>query len=93
MNEPHVEDLLHRIESLEREKRRWKLIGISSLSVLLVLLVLGGVFSVGTAFMVRAQHIAAEQAREAAIQERNAAERARWGAEQRAKKKAMEDGR
>jgi hypothetical protein len=104
MDEPRLEELLYRIETLEREKRRWKLIGIGSLSIVLVLLALGGVFSVGTAILAREAALrerdAVEQARQAEMRERDAAERARWEAlqaEQRARqaaeKKVREDGR
>jgi cell division protein FtsL len=91
MDEPRVEELLHRIETLEREKRRWKVIGIGSLSILLVIVLLGGLFSVATAVMMQAQHaralqaeqealmraMDAEQARQEAMRERDVAERAR----------------
>jgi hypothetical protein len=82
MDDSQVHELPTRIETLGRENRRWKLIGISSLSVLLVLLVLGGVFSVGAAFMAREQRDVALQAREEALRERDAAEQARQEAMQ-----------
>jgi hypothetical protein len=98
MDEPRLEELLHRIETLEREKRRWKSIGIGSLSVLVALVLFGGLFSVATAVVIRAQYVevlraeqeaamraldAAEQARQAALE---AEHRAKQAAEGRAKK-------
>ncbi len=98
MDEPRVEELLYRIETLEREKRRWKVIGIGSLSIVLILLLLGGLFSVGTAVMVRARYVEVLKAeREAAMRERDAAEQARRAAaleaEQRAKQGAEKNGK
>jgi hypothetical protein len=83
MDEPRLEELLYRIETLEKENRRWKRIGIGSLCILLVLVVFGGLFvSVGTVVMIRDQRQAAEQARQAEMREREAAEQARYAAEQ-----------
>jgi hypothetical protein len=82
MDHSQVHELLARIETLERANRRWKVIGISLLSVLAVLLVLGGVFSVGAAFMVRDQRDAALHAREEALRERDAAQQAHQAAMQ-----------
>jgi hypothetical protein len=97
MDEPRLEELLYRIETLEREKRRWKLIGIGSLCILLALVLVGGLFSIGTALLIQKQQVrairaeqealmraeeAAEQAHQAAMQEREVAERAREAAMQ-----------
>jgi hypothetical protein len=85
MDEPRLEELLSRIEILERENRRWKQIGIGALAMLLVFVLVGGLFSIGASL----RYVAEVRAvREAALRERDAAEQAHQAAleaEQRAR--------
>lgn len=93
MDEPRLDELMHRIATLEQDKRRWKLIGISAL-VVIALLLLGDIFFLGAAVLIQAQHAqalraeraAALQAQQAENEARQQAEDARHEAEQRAKR-------
>lgn len=71
MNEPRLEDLLARIAVLEREKQRWKAIGLGTLVVFVLFLMAGGLVVTG-AFVAQARAMQAAQA------ERLAAEAARY---------------
>jgi hypothetical protein len=89
MDEPLVDELRHRLQVLEQEKRRWKMIGITALVAFALLLVGGGAVVVGTASLfavqVREERMRAMEAeREARMQ----AERARMDAE-RARQEAQ----
>lgn len=92
MDEPLVDELRHRMQILEQEKRRWKLIGITALIAFVLLLIGGGVVVLGTVsmFAVRAreeQMRAMEAEREARMQAERAqmeAERARQEAQRAA---------
>jgi hypothetical protein len=48
-NEPFVSELRRRVQALEREKGRWKVIGITALFALVVVACGGGIVGVGTA--------------------------------------------
>jgi uncharacterized protein HemX len=87
MNEPLVDELMRRVDSLERENRRWRLIGIGALLFLVLVVFGGGVLLVGTASMYTLQ------IREQRSRELEAAERAQMEAlraEQAAKQAAEE---
>lgn len=89
MDEPLVDELRHRLQILEQEKRRWKLIGIVALSAFVLLLVGGGVVVLGTVSLSAVQ-LREEQRRalEAETEARMQAERARMEAE-RARQEAQ----
>jgi uncharacterized protein HemX len=101
-SEPLVRELRRRLSALEQEKRRWKLIGVSSLVALALLVVGGGVVGVGTATyysfrMKQAQVEAvmrAEQAQMEAMRAQEAMEQARRQADaaKRTLEKALKDG-
>jgi hypothetical protein len=89
MDDARFDELCRRVEALEREKSRWKVIGVTSLALLGLVLCLGCPLSVGTAVL-RGRHVrealqaereAAEEARQAEERARRAAEDARQGAE------------
>lgn len=91
MNEPLVDELMRRVETLEREKRRWRLIGISALLFLVLVVFGGGVLVLGTASMytlqVREQRMRALEAAERAQMEALRAEQAaRQSAEEATKR-------
>jgi hypothetical protein len=82
MDEALVDKLMGRVERLEQEKRRWKLIGISALIVLGLVFFGGGVVVMGTAtmyhFRVRHQIMQAQvEAELAEMEARRAEEMAR----------------
>lgn len=79
MDEPLEAELRHRIQVLERENRRWKFIGFTTLTALGVLLVLGGVLMMGAWGLTRA---GLARAQEEAMMERDQAEMMRQQAEQ-----------
>jgi hypothetical protein len=71
MDEPRPEELLYRIETLEREKRRWKRISVGTVSILLTFVLLGGFFAVLTAVLIRTEYVSALRAeQELAAQQR-----------------------
>ena len=82
MDDPSNEELRRRVEALEREKRRWRVTGVISLTLLGLVLCLGCPLTAGTALL-RARHVrqlqaerdAAERARRAAAEDRAEAER------------------
>ena len=51
MDEGLIDELMHRVNVLEQEKRRWKAIGIGALLALAVLFVGGGLLSLGSMTM------------------------------------------
>jgi hypothetical protein len=67
MDEPRPEELLYRIETLERENRRWKRLGIGALAILLIFVLLGGFFAVWTAVLIRTQYVSALRAEQEAV--------------------------
>jgi len=84
------QELLYRIERLEQEKRRWKVVGIVSLCLLGFLLLLGSVgVGVGVLASVRMSQQAQEE-RDRAEQARRQAEMERMKAEE-AMRKAKEE--
>ena len=93
MDEPRVEELLYRIEILEGQKRHWKMIGLGSLAILLGIGLLGGLFTVSTAVMLREQREIAIQEREAAEQAMEEARQAERRARQEAERAAKEAGK
>ena len=93
MDDARFDELCRRVEALEREKSRWKIVGITSLTLLGLGLCLGCPLSVGTGLL-RGRHVrealqaereAAEEARQAEERARRAAEEARKEAERREK--------
>lgn len=97
MDEPRLEELMARLEVLEQEKRRWKGIALGEFAVFILLLILGGLLSVGAAFMlqtryvhaVRAEQAAREEALRGAYEARSQADRA-MRAEEEARRRAEE---
>lgn len=79
MEEPRHEELLLRIAQLEKEKKRWKLIGLGALAMLGVAMVLGGILCTATFVVTQRQLVMSRQ--EAMIQ-RDQAEISRHEAEQ-----------
>jgi hypothetical protein len=94
MDEPQIDELLHRLELAEKETRRWKAIGIGALAALTLVLVLGGVISMGTLVYTQARLARTmsevERARMEAEKQRQQAEQARMQAEQ-AQQKAQRE--
>ena len=95
MNEPGFDELMYRIAILEKEKSRWKFIGIGSL-VLLALFFLGSVLLVGViglsqvryARLIEAERDAAMREQLRAVEAQRAAEEARQRAIQQRKQAA-----
>jgi len=89
-HDPRVDELRRRVQGLEQEKRRWKLIGISALIALLLVLIGGGVLFMGTAsfYAYRAKEaqmqaeMEAKRAQEAQMQAEMEAQRAQAAMEQ-----------
>lgn len=78
--EPSFDELVHRIETLKREKRRWKLAAIGALVSASALLLCGGAGSFGVFYLqVRQLRLLALDAEMARLE----AERARQGGRQR----------
>jgi hypothetical protein len=97
-DDPNVDHLLRRVQVLEKEKRRWKAIGVTAIVVLLLLFVGGGVMFVGSAgffaYRMKAAQMQAEmeadRARMEAIRAQEALEQARQEA---ARRKAQEEAK
>jgi hypothetical protein len=89
MDDSRFDELCRRVEALEQQNRRWKIVGVTSLAVLGLVLCLGCPLSVGTALVrdrhlreLQAERAAEEKARLAAEEARQAEERARRAAEE-----------
>jgi uncharacterized protein HemX len=82
-HDPLVDELRRRVQVLEQEKRRWKVVGISALIVLLLVVIGGGILGVGTAsFYTHRLRQAQMQAEVEAMRARMEAERAMEAMEQ-----------